>query len=124
MYQFYQSCYCKSYRQAKEVGLRKVLGAVRKQLVSQFMMESILFATAASVLSFGLVQILMPAYTNLLGYQLPSFWNDARVYGFIIVVIIIVGLLAGKLSCIFTFIIYTDRIFKREIKNWFERSFL
>jgi putative ABC transport system permease protein len=30
---------------AKEVGLRKVLGAVRKQLVSQFMMESILFAT-------------------------------------------------------------------------------
>jgi putative ABC transport system permease protein len=71
---------------AKEVGLRKVLGAVRKQLVSQFMMESILFATVASILSFGLVKLLMPAYTNLLGYQLPSFWNDARVYGFIIVV--------------------------------------
>ena len=35
---------------AKEVGLRKVLGAVRKQLVSQFMMESILFATVASIL--------------------------------------------------------------------------
>ena len=81
---------------AKEVGLRKVLGAVRKQLVSQFMMESILFATTASILSFGLVQILMPAYTNLLGYQLPSFWNDIRVYGFIIGVIIIVGLLAGS----------------------------
>jgi len=81
---------------AKEVGLRKVLGAVRKQLVSQFMMESILFATVASILSFGLVQILMPAYTNLLGYQLPSFLNDTRVYGFIIAVIIIVGLLAGS----------------------------
>src|SRR5688572_7776237 len=81
---------------SKEVGLRKVLGAVRKQLVSQFMMESILFATAASILSFGLAQLLMPAYTNLLGYQLPSFWNDTRVYGFIIAVIIIVGLLAGS----------------------------
>ena len=81
---------------SKEVGLRKVLGAVRKQLVSQFMMESILFATVASILSFGLAQILMPAYTNLLGYQLPSFWNDTRVYGFIIAVIIIVGLLAGS----------------------------
>jgi putative ABC transport system permease protein len=81
---------------AKEVGLRKVLGAVRKQLVSQFMMESILFATVASILSFGLVQILMPAYSNLLGYQLPSFWNDTRVYGFIVAVIIIVGLLAGS----------------------------
>jgi len=81
---------------SKEVGLRKVLGAVRKQLVSQFMMESILFATVASVLSLGLAQLLMPAYTNLLGYQLPSFWNDTRVYGFIIAVIIIVGLLAGS----------------------------
>ena len=81
---------------SKEVGLRKVLGAVRKQLVSQFMMESVLFATVASILSFGLAQILMPAYTNLLGYQLPSFWNDTRVYGFIIAVIIIVGLLAGS----------------------------
>ncbi|HEY5967203.1 MAG TPA: ABC transporter permease [Chitinophagaceae bacterium] len=81
---------------SKEVGLRKVLGAVRKQLVSQFMMESVLFATVASILSFGLAQILMPAYTNLLGYQLPSFWNDTRVYGFIIAIIIIVGLLAGS----------------------------
>jgi putative ABC transport system permease protein len=81
---------------AKEIGLRKVLGAVRKQLVSQFMMESILFATVASMLSFGLVKLLMPAYSNLLGYQLPSFWNDIRVYGFIISVIIIVGLLAGS----------------------------
>ena len=79
-----------------KVGLCKVLGVVRKQLVSQFMMESVLFATVASILSFGLVQILMPAYTNLLGYQLPSFWNDTRVYGFIIAVIIIVGLLAGS----------------------------
>jgi putative ABC transport system permease protein len=81
---------------AKEVGLRKVLGAVRKQLVSQFMLESVLFATVACILSFGFVQLLMPAYTNLLGYRLPSFWNDPRVYGFAIGIILIVGLLAGS----------------------------
>jgi putative ABC transport system permease protein len=58
---------------AKEVGLRKVLGAVRKQLVSQFMMESILFATVASILSFGLVQILMPAYSNFIRLSITFF---------------------------------------------------
>jgi len=38
----------------------------------------------------------MPAYANLLGYQLPSFWSDPGVYGFAIGIILIVGLLAGS----------------------------
>jgi putative ABC transport system permease protein len=81
---------------SKEVGLRKVLGAVRRQLVSQFMIESVLFAVIASILSIGLLQLLMPAYTNLLGYKLPSYWNNPLVYVFIAGVIAIVGLLAGS----------------------------
>jgi len=81
---------------SKEVGLRKVLGAVRKQLVTQFMMESVLYAIVACILSIGLVKLLMPAYTNLLGYQLPLLWNNPLVYTFIIGVIIVVGLLAGS----------------------------
>jgi putative ABC transport system permease protein len=81
---------------SKEVGLRKVLGAVRKQLVSQFMLESLLYATVACILSVGLVQLLMPSYANLLGYKLPSFWNNYKVYFFLIGVVLIVGLLAGS----------------------------
>jgi len=81
---------------SKEVGLRKVLGAVRKQLVTQFMMESVLYAIVACILSIGLVKLLMPAYTNLLGYQLPLLWNNPLVYTFMIGVIIVVGLLAGS----------------------------
>ncbi len=81
---------------SKEVGLRKVLGAVRRQLFSQFMLESILYATVACILSIGLVQLLMPAYSNLLGYQLPSFWGNPIVYIFLVAVILIVGLLAGS----------------------------
>jgi putative ABC transport system permease protein len=81
---------------SKEVGLRKVLGAVRRQLVVQFILESLLFATVAALLSIALVQLLMPAYTNLLGYQLPSFWTNPLFYLFIIAVIVSVGLLAGS----------------------------
>lgn len=81
---------------SREVGLRKVLGAVRRQLVSQFMLESLLYATVACLLSIGLVQLLMPFYADLLGYELPSFWNNPLVYVFLIAVILIVGLLAGS----------------------------
>jgi len=81
---------------SKEVGLRKVLGAVRKQLVSQFMMESVLYATVGCLLSIAFVQLLMPAYANLLGYKLPSFWSNYRVYLFLLGVILIVGFLAGS----------------------------
>ncbi len=80
---------------SKEVGLRKVLGAVRKQLIWQFILESFLYAALSSALALGLLALLMPAYNNLLGYQLSSFWKDGTVYLFILAIIIIIGFLAG-----------------------------
>jgi putative ABC transport system permease protein len=81
---------------SREVGLRKTLGALRKQLISQFMLESLLFATVACLLSAGLVQLLMPAYSNFLGYELPSPWSNTWTYVFLGIVILVVGLLAGS----------------------------
>ncbi len=81
---------------SKEIGLRKVMGALRKQLIGQFILESILFATIASVLAILLLQLVMPAYTSLLGYRLPVYWNNPLVYFFILGIIIIVGFLAGS----------------------------
>ncbi|CAN5587205.1 ABC transporter permease [soil metagenome] len=81
---------------SKEVGLRKVLGAVKGQLATQFLFESVLFAVLAALLAVGLLQALMPAYTNFLGYTLPPYYSDARFYIFIAGVIIVVGLLAGS----------------------------
>ncbi len=80
----------------KEVGLRKVLGAIKRQLIVQFVLESILFATIGCLLSVALLQLLLPAYNNLLGYQLPSWWNNPLFYLFIIGVVVVVGLLAGS----------------------------
>ena len=81
---------------SKEVGLRKVLGAVRRQLTWQFILESILFTTAATVLAVILLQLLMPAYTNFLGYKLPSYWGNIWFYVFVAGIIIIAGLFAGS----------------------------
>lgn len=80
---------------SKEVGLRKVLGALRKQLVWQFILESLLYAALSSLLAVALLQLLLPAYENLLGYELPAYWQDPMVYLFILFIIIIIGFLAG-----------------------------
>ncbi|HWC55301.1 MAG TPA: ABC transporter permease [Chitinophagaceae bacterium] len=81
---------------SKEVGLRKVLGAVKKQLIGQFILESVLFATLACILSIGLLELLMPAYTGLLGYKLPPIWSNPWIYIFILGIILVIGLLAGS----------------------------
>ncbi|HVT86287.1 MAG TPA: ABC transporter permease [Chitinophagaceae bacterium] len=81
---------------SKEVGLRKVLGAVKKQLIGQFILESVLFATVACLLSIGLLELLMPAYTGLLGYKLPAIWSNPWIYVFVIGAILVIGLLAGS----------------------------
>ena len=80
---------------SKEVGLRKVLGAVRGQLIGQFMLESILYATASAILALILLQVLMPAYNELLGYKTASYWSDPWTYVFIAAVILVIGVLAG-----------------------------
>jgi len=80
---------------SKEVGLRKVLGALRQQLLSQFILESFLYAILSAILALVLLQFLMPSYNNLLGYKLPSYWGDPMVYLFILAIILVIGLLAG-----------------------------
>jgi len=81
---------------SKEVGLRKVMGALKKQLATQFIFESLLFATIAAILAVLLLQLVMPAYSSFLGYDLPSYWGNPWFYIFILGVILVVGLLAGS----------------------------
>jgi len=81
---------------SKEVGLRKVMGALRKNLAGQFIGESILLAVISCVLSVGLLQLLMPLYSDLLGYKLRVPYTSAYFYLFLFGTILVVGLLAGS----------------------------
>ena len=86
---------------SKEVGLRKVLGALRNNLIWQFIGESILLTTISCLLSIGLLLLIMPLYNQLLGYSLTVSWNALPIYLFVIGVIIIVGFLAGSYPAFF-----------------------
>jgi putative ABC transport system permease protein len=86
---------------SKEVGLRKVLGALRNNLVWQFIGESVLLTTISCILSVCLLLLVMPWYDQLLGYSLNVSWNALPVYLFLVGVIIVVGFLAGSYPAFF-----------------------
>ncbi len=57
-------------QRAKEIGVRKVVGAERKQVVAQFLSESVLVTSIALALALALVEIVLPAFNALLGASL------------------------------------------------------
>ncbi|MFT3705381.1 MAG: ABC transporter permease [Agriterribacter sp.] len=91
----------RAVERSKEVGLRKVMGALRNQLVWQFIGESVLLTGISCVLSLGLLQVLMPVYSNLLGYTLSVTWGSINIYIFLLGIILIVGFLAGSYPAFF-----------------------
>jgi putative ABC transport system permease protein len=62
----------RSVSRAREVGVRKVLGSFRRQLVGQFLFESILLTFLAMALALGLTAMLLPAFSSLTGAALDS----------------------------------------------------
>lgn len=62
---FMNSATARSVRRAKEVGIRKVVGAVRGQLIRQFMGESLFLALAAWLIAVGMVPLLLPLFNVL-----------------------------------------------------------
>ena len=81
---------------SKEVGLRKVMGALRNNLTWQFLGESVLMTVISCALAVCLLIMLMPVYDKLLGYTLEIPYNQWYLYGFLLGTVLVVGLLAGS----------------------------
>jgi putative ABC transport system permease protein len=85
----------RSEKRAKEVGIRKAIGSLRKQLVYQFFSESLLVAFIAFVFALALVQVVLPFFNSLAGKNVslplayPAFW--VMGIGFTVVTGIISG---------------------------------
>lgn len=90
----------RSAMRAKEIGLRKVAGAFREQLVGQFLSESVLMAFVAMVLSLGLTYLLLPTVNDFSGKHLGLF-NNNMAWIAMVLITILVGLLAGSYPSFF-----------------------
>lgn len=86
----------RSDQRAKEVGVRKTLGAGRKTLVSQFMLESLMLAVASSLIALVMVYFALPAFNQLVGKELSLQFYGGWHIPALAVVTLSCGLLAGS----------------------------
>lgn len=91
----------RSARRAKEVGIRKVLGSVKRQLINQFLAESILISAISFVLAIGLAYLALPYFNDLSGKVLTIPFDQPLFLAAIFSGILIVGLLAGSYPAFF-----------------------
>ena len=87
----------RSSRRSREVGMRKVVGANRSQLISQFLSESILMSLLAMVIAVILVYVLLPDFNSLSGKSLSfGLLSQPEILIVLLVIAIIVGFVSGS----------------------------
>jgi len=81
-----------SAQRGKEIGIRKAAGAERRQLIGQFLSESVVIALLACIGSYFLIELLLPSFNQLTG---KSFSITGDSFGYVAMVLLGIGLLLG-----------------------------
>ncbi|RYZ29392.1 MAG: ABC transporter permease [Chitinophagaceae bacterium] len=92
----------RSVLRAKEIGVRKVVGARKPELIAQFLSESVLLSWVATILAFGLTWLALPWLNKLSGQQLTiATLLNWKVVVPILLVPFVVGILSGIYPALF-----------------------
>ena len=91
----------RSAKRAREVGIRKVAGALRSSLITQFIGESILLAAIAFIGTLGIVILSLPAFDQVIGIPLTLDLTDIGFWLFSIGFVFFTGILAGSYPAFF-----------------------
>lgn len=91
----------RSTQRAREVGVRKVVGANRSQLITQFMGESIMLTAFAMLLAVAMVEIILPVFAAFLEIPLVFSLASPTSLGLLVLGILIVGGFAGSYPALY-----------------------
>jgi putative ABC transport system permease protein len=91
----------RSEKRAKEVGIRKVVGARKSGLISQFLGESILLSFFAALLAIGLVELSLPVFNQVTDKKMAVDFGSIGLWCLILGFIFVTGLLAGSYPAFF-----------------------
>ncbi len=85
----------KSANRAKEVGLRKVVGSLRSNIINQFLSESILFSTVSFILGLAIASVILPYFNVISGKSISLPWSEWWLIPALFLSSLLVGVLAG-----------------------------
>jgi len=113
----------RSANRAKEVGVRKSIGAVRSRLVSQFLAESLLYAFCATLLALLIINLAIIPFNTLAGkhISLSALGNPFAVAGLVLFAIF-VGILAGSYPALYLTTFKPSDVLKGRIRAGFRNS--
>jgi len=87
----------RSANRAKEVGVKKVLGADKGQLIRQFISESVVLSVVALLIAILIVALLLPEFNNFAGKTLSfNFFENPVIFIEVIIITLFVGLISGS----------------------------
>ena len=117
----------RSAGRSKEVGIRKVVGGQKKELIAQFLLEALLLAILSALIGLALGNLLLPFFNTLSGREL-TFSTDQypELVWLMITLVLVVGLLAGSYPALVLSGFNPINVLKQKIKlggsNLFTRS--
>lgn len=85
----------KSANRAKEVGLRKVVGSLRKSLVTQFLSESVLYSIVSFVIAIMFVWLALPSFNYVAARSIAIPWSEWWLFPVLITSALAIGIVAG-----------------------------
>jgi putative ABC transport system permease protein len=115
----------RSAGRAKEVGIRKVVGAPRSQLVRQFLTESIILSILSMIIALVMVNLLLPFFNRLAGKELTlsDFYGGEMILA-VLVITLLTGLLAGLYPAFFISALQPITVLKGRLKSGVKSGWL
>lgn len=91
----------RSEKRAKEVGIRKTIGSLRRQIIWQFLSESVMISFVALILAIGMVLLSLSYFNELANKNMQIPWTNSFFFLMIIVFTLFTGLIAGSYPALY-----------------------
>jgi putative ABC transport system permease protein len=113
----------RSANRAKEVGVRKTIGALRGKLMGQFLAESMIYSFLSAIAAFLIISAVLTPFNILAGKNLSlSFFANPLIIGGIIIFTILIGLIAGSYPAFYLTSFKPAEVLKGKIRSGFRNS--
>ena len=115
----------RSSNRAKEVGIRKVLGSLRGNLISQFMIESLLLSLISMLLALGLARLFLPTFNELSDkHMVIGLFARPWLVPAMIGLVVVVGVLAGSYPAFYLSAFRPIAVLKGNVASGFKTGWL
>ncbi|MDX1532140.1 MAG: ABC transporter permease, partial [Rhodothermales bacterium] len=119
----------RAVQRAREVGVRKAVGADRGQLVAQFLGESVLLGTLGIAVALALVVLLLPVFNDVIGADIRFGMEGLQTVALLVGIGLAVGLLSGAYPALYLSAFDPSRVLKGELTRgsggtWLRRGLI